>query len=366
MPTRRIAHLVLAALLFLCCGCSRGCSEPERPSVGGSPAASASVKPATSVPAGSETFVPVATPNPPPQVVACSGRVFFRITDASLEVFEASRTIPPPQIRGSAAAVQTASISVPEPQNVVALGDGRALVIAKQQVFSYRAGDKDGQARPSIQASGPLFVWPDPKQVDSFWLRRLGDKSLHHYALKADGGPIIHREQELAAFDGRLFTVLADGAPLYSTTSGLIRWGDESRPAQPPGLSEATLIFADPSKERYWVADTAGNLKLWDRTEGDAPVFTARVFGAVIDVAREGDRIAVLSMAKSARKYRPTVTIFSGGKQQAQQRIGESLASRPEPRLDVCLIADRPWVVVGSRSWLQVLDWSTPRLLAEW
>ena len=86
----------------------------------------------------------------------------------------------------------------------------------------------------------------------------------------------------------------------------------------------------------------------------------------MIDVASEGDRIAVLSMAKSARKYRPTITIFSGGIQRAQLRMGETLTAHPEPQLDVCLITGRPWVVVGGRTWLQVLDWSTPRLLAEW
>jgi hypothetical protein len=365
MPTRWIPHLVYAALLS--CGCSRGCSEPERPPASGSPSASASGKPAASAPAGAEAFVPVTMPKTPPELVACSGRVFFRITDGSLEAFEASRTIPPPHIRGSAAAVQTARVELAEPLNVVALGDGRALVIAKHQVLSYRAGDKEGQASPSIPTPAALVTWPDAEQADSFWVRRLGEKRLHQYMLAAGDGPITHREQELTGFDARLFTALADGAPLYSTPKGLIRLGDEARPAELPELSAAaTLIFADPSKDRYWAADAEGNLGLWDRTKGIDPVLTTRVVGAVIDVAREGDRIAVLSMAKSVRKYRPTVTVFSGGQEQAQLRIGESLTSRPEPRLDVCLIADRPWVVVGGRSWLQVLDWSGPRLLAEW
>ncbi len=306
-------------------------------------------------------------PKLPPQLVACSGRVFFRITQASLETFEASQTIPPPQIRGSAAAIQTGRIELPEPLNVVAFGDARALVVAKGQVLTLRAGQKEGQKAPAISTPRPLLVWPDFEQSDTFWVRRLGEGSVHRYELEANGETFSQREQKLAASEPRLFTVLADGKPLYSTPKGLLRWGDEARPIQLPKLvRSAKLIFADHAGGRYWSSDAAGNLNLWELHGGEEPVSTAQVPGAVIDVASEGDRIAVLSMTKSARKYRPTITIFSGGIQRAQLRMGETLTAHPEPQLDVCLITGRPWVVVGGRTWLQVLDWSTPRLLAEW
>jgi hypothetical protein len=42
------------------------------------------------------------------------------------------------------------------------------------------------------------------------------------------------------------------------------------------------------------------------------------------------------------------------------------MAHLGQPALDLCLIEGRPWVVVGGRQWLQLLDWAGPRLLAEW
>jgi len=46
--------------------------------------------------------------------------------------------------------------------------------------------------------------------------------------------------------------------------------------------------------------------------------------------------------------------------------VGPSLAYLGQPELDLCLIAGRPWVVVGGKDWMHLLDWKARRLLAEW
>jgi hypothetical protein len=66
------------------------------------------------------------------------------------------------------------------------------------------------------------------------------------------------------------------------------------------------------------------------------------------------------------QSYLSTVTIFSYGKERARLNIAPSIASRGQPKLDLCLIAGRPWVVVGNTLWMQLIDWDSQRLLAEW
>jgi hypothetical protein len=320
--------------------------------------------------------LPAATPSVPPQLVACRGRDFYRITTKSLQAFEVSERIPPPQIRGSATAQQKAQVDVAEPLNVILLSNEGVLVIAKHNVFRYERGQEQTQLSAPVPTPSPLQAWPDPRSADSFWVRTLGDPSLHRYTLAVRARPdsgsprkaakLRSRVQELSEFDGHLFAVLADGVPFYSTKNGMAR-GAEAQPLPFPKLSRpATVVFPDSSPDRYWAADAWGNLGLWDRKRGESPVLAARVPGAVIDVAIQGARVAVLSMELSGPMYRPTVTIFSNGEQQGRLSIGPSAASPGQPELDLCLIAGRPWVVVGGRHWLQLLDWSSPRLLAEW
>jgi hypothetical protein len=64
--------------------------------------------------------------------------------------------------------------------------------------------------------------------------------------------------------------------------------------------------------------------------------------------------------------YQPSVTVFSKGEQQGQLSVGPTMAHLGQPNLDLCLIAGRPWMVVGGKDWMQLLDWTSRRLLAEW
>lgn len=91
-----------------------------------------------------------------------------------------------------------------------------------------------------------------------------------------------------------------------------------------------------------------------------------RVPGTVIDVSSEGPRLAVLSLEADGQFYRPIVTVFEQGKQRGRVRLGPSPTLTGQPELDLCLLPGRPWVVVGGRYWVQLLDWTTSRLLAEW
>jgi hypothetical protein len=86
----------------------------------------------------------------------------------------------------------------------------------------------------------------------------------------------------------------------------------------------------------------------------------------VIDAAQEGERVAVLSMELVENTYQPTATIFSNGKQLLWLAIGRSIGSREQPKLDLCLVPGRPWIVVGGMLWVQLIDWESRRLLAEW
>jgi hypothetical protein len=154
---------------------------------------------------------------------------------------------------------------------------------------------------------------------------------------------------------------------MYSTAEGLVRVGDESRTAAFPELSaRASILFADALPARFWAANRAGKLDLWDPSQSDSPTFSSSVPGVVIDAAKEGERVAVLSVELDGQGYQPAVTIFSNGKQHGQLETGLSIGSRGQPKLDLCLVPGRPWVVVGGTQWLQLLDWETRRLLAEW
>lgn len=260
--------------------------------------------------------------------------------------------------------------------NVTTFADAGALVIAKHGVARLERGKTKAQRGAPIPTPGPLLAWTEARGRDSFWVLTKGERSLLQYRMTphtgSDAGAppnpqASSRERALPEFDARLFTVLADGTPWYSAASGFRTDESSAKGAPFPKLPQPlAVLFADALASRYWVADASGNLQLWDRGKHGSPVFTSRVPGVVIDTAVEGKLVAVLSMELRGYDYQPFVTIFADGKQQGQLTIGPSIARHGQPEIDVCLISGRPWVVVGGRHWVHVLDWRTPRLLAEW
>jgi hypothetical protein len=310
-----------------------------------------------------------------PELVACGDRDFYRITRSALQVFEIARELPPPQIRGSRIALQTREVPIPEPLNVFSPAPKKVVVLAKEGVYRYELGQKDARRQAPIAASAPLFAWTGPRQTNSFHVRAAGDEKVREYSM---GGPDVdagapqapaqpaRRVEDLPAFDGRLFTVLADKTPLYSTPKGLVRRGNEAEPLPfPESPDRATILFADSAAARYWSGDASGRVALWGLGKSASPLASAGVPGVIIDAAQEGERVAVLSLKLDGKGYVPSVTIFTNGKELARVDTGPT-GSRQLPELDLCLIAGRPWVVVGTRRWLQLIDWESRRLLAEW
>jgi hypothetical protein len=242
-------------------------------------------------------------------------------------------------------------------------------------VLRYDHGTSEGRRYAPIAAKSPLLAWPHPARPDAFRVRSDGAKNVEEYGLSrlpnADAGAPAPAQaasvQALPDFDAQLFAVLADGVPLYSTPQGLVRREQGARAIPTPGASApVTLLFADASPRRFWTAGASSELALFDLQQAASPLLTANVPGVVIDSALEGDRAAVLSLELAGGSYRPTVTVFANGKEQARLTIGSSFTLLGQPKLDLCLIAGQPWVVVGGPSWMQLLDWDSRRLLAEW
>jgi len=371
-------HLVCLAMALSIGACARPGSKDESASAG-KPSAAASVssaRPPRSPLAPPKPAVPPITPNVAPQIVVCRAREFYRITQTALQAFDIAAEPPPPNIRGSRVSKQIAEAAIQGPLNLISTATKGVLVIATSGVFRYELGQKEARRYGSIPVIAPLVALPDQRRADTFRVRALGDASLREYSLaglpsRAAGAPpapelVPKQVEDLPGFDMRLFTLLADGTPLYSTPKGLMRRGDESPPIpfyEFPGPT-ATL-FADPAPGRYWAADPSGRLALFDTKGGTPPVFTSQVPGVMIDAALDGEKVAVLSVELDGMGYRPTVTVFSNGKQQAQLGIGAQIASRPPP-FDLCVIPGRPWVVVATTRWMQLLDWEKKILLAEW
>lgn len=316
--------------------------------------------------------MPPKTPPLPPQLLSCGEREFYRIDQRALQVFEVAEKIPPAHIRGSRVARQSAEFEIPEPLNVLALAKRQVLAIARDGVYRLELGKKQTERYAPIDTKAPL--WAFAEGGESFVVRVLGEASLRHYDLARlapdeAGTPSSEprapeRVEKLTGFDSRSFGLLGESTPMYSTAEGL-RFGVEEA-ARGPTLPESmSVLFGDASESRYWTADDGGRLKLWERANSEAPVATSDVPGVVIDAAREGARVAVLSLELDNNSYQPTVTVFIDGRQQARVRIGPTDSSA-QPAFDLCLLPGRPWVVVGGRHWLQLLDWSAPRLLAEW
>jgi hypothetical protein len=376
-PRARPVCLAIA-LTFAQSACSRRSTEHQAATTSGKPSATSSAGVTPDVLPSSvqkERPAPV-TPKVPPQLVACGERDFYRITRSALQVFEIAAQQPPPQIRGSRVVRQTTEMPVAEPLNVLTTARKGAVVIAKDGVLGYEPGQKALRRHAPIPTSAPLVAWLDPRRADSLRVHAVGDEKVREYSLAAlssaepDSPPppaqVPRQVESLEGFDGRLFTLLADETAFYSTPNGLVRRGSEARLTRFYALPAATtLLFADVSPTRYWAGDASGRVALWDLEQSASPRFGATVPGVVVDAAQEGERVAVLSIALSAGSYLPTVTIFSNGKELGRVDTGPS-STRQQPEVDVCLVAGRPWVVVAGRRWLQLLDWESHRLLAEW
>lgn len=331
---------------------------------------------ASAVAAPKPTAAPVVNaPKIPPQLVACGQLEFYRIDQRSLGVFEIAKKQPPPHIRGSRVARQVAKFDLTDPRSVLTWAERQVLVIAKDAVAKYEIGKDALDRYAPIDVERPLWAWTDPKRPGAFSVHAFGESEVRTYTLSrlgsvgaAGAATAVEsqvQQRALPELDSRWFTVLADGTPFYSTPGGMRRLGtDASTSALPP--PSAALLFPDADPARYWAADANGTVTLHGSSKDATPKLTEHLEGAVIDAAHDGDRVAVLTLSADASSYRPTVTVISHGKVEKRLPIGPTPAWVGQPKLDLCLIPGRPWVVVGGLQWIQLLDWTGPRLLAEW
>jgi len=363
--TNRIAvHALLLGLSLAVSACSRRPVEPQRkepsasPSASPAPPARAPLLPAPVPPE------PPKTPAVPPQIVACGERDFYRITADAFEAFEVAVKLPPPEIRGSRVARKVTRLAVAEPSNVLALGAKRALVVAKDGVHRYEHGKPEARRYPPVAERGPFAAWLDPRRADGLRVHAAGESNLHEYTLA--NATAKARVQPLPEFDTRLITVLASGTALYSTSKGFSQEGRAASSVPSGELGEpAIALWAGPTQDRYWAASASGKLALFD-LKAASPLVSTTVPGAVLDVAVSGERSAALSLALSGPDYRTTVTLFTKAAPVAEFPLGPTFAIPKQPEIDLCLLSGGPWLVVGGKQWLQLLDWQTRRLLAEW
>lgn len=368
---RAVCAGVGALLALPCSACSR-CSNQTDTTLTAQSAAPA----AASAPAKTPAPAAPSAPATSPQHLACGDAEFFRITPRALEVFEISPQLPPPQIRGSRVARQSTEVPIAEPSNVIRLDDETIVVLAKSEVLHYELGRKENPRYAPLGSDGPLVAWGSAKDARSFHVHAAQEGQIRQYALvpptreaaRPSGPPPLAERPVLPLpdFDGRWLTLLADGEVLYSNTKGLLGTGAKASAGGPRVIPEGrALLFADAAPEGYWWATQGGGLERW-ALDGNAPTLTTQVPGVVIDTAVDGARLVVLSVELVGQSYRPTLTTFVDGHRSGQLEVAPSPASLGQPKLDVCLIAGRPWAVVGSTQWLQLLDLEGPRLLAEW
>jgi hypothetical protein len=321
--------------------------------------------------------LPPAPPDIEPQLLACGKRGFVRLTH---DGFEAYATSPPKRV---------ARAPLDQPRNVIQLAGDSSLVIARSGVFRYYHGEKAARRFTRIPILGPLQAWSDPQNIDGFWVRYLRDPALHHFTLEDDApptakGPLVESSEravmpkavtigevvELAEFDFRLFTVLRDGSPFYSTVSGLLKAtiGAPRLSPWPQLTRRLAALWPGSTQDRYWAADESGAAWQFELGRGEPRVMAVQFAGLPIAIAHQGDLVAVASAALTRGERTRELEVFRGQKRLAQLRLPAGLTeSRPAAgELDLCLLDGKPWVVVGSRTQLLVYDYARRAVVESW
>ncbi len=317
--------------------------------------------------------LPATTPDPFPQLLACGERTFARLGANSLQVFE---LLPDAKREARPAA----HIDLPKPLNLISLAGESRLVITASKVFRHYRTEKSAPSFARIPVLGPLVAWPDARDIDGFWVRYLRDPSLHHYTLArapeaapsesqpavagGDSAVTIGEVQLLPGFDRRLFTLMADGTPFYSTSNGLERGGSTPRRSPLPSMPNVVALWAGSNSRQYWAASALGFVGLWEQSRGEPQLVASRVEGAVLQAAVRGKTTVIVSVELASEQYRVHVSTFDG------RARGKEWALTPthdvQPVVDVCLLGAQPRVLVGGREWLQLFDVQSGALLGEW
>lgn len=301
---------------------------------------------------------------PPEQVLACGELGLVRIVTAGFEAWSFE-----PLRRSFASDQATFTHVVPQ--------EGHSyLLLGPRESWVYYLPNPRLSAYGRVPALGPFQVWPDPRRREWLWVHYLKDDAVHRFELAGERQDAsLSATVRLPRFSGPTVARLTTGAWLYpaspEATSAPNAWlsviGERS--VQQPSIPEQTIASSRSWRsDRAWaLSPTQAMLLALDRP--GAPQLTVDLVGAPYALDEEGRRLAVVTQRQTPRQRQWFVEVIeASGKHsvlELAQRGGsgaDGLKQDTSDR-DVCLVPTRPWVVVGGRTSLQILDYSTERVV---
>lgn len=316
--------------------------------------------------APSVPLLPSYSPDIPPQLLFCDHKGFGRLTADAFEYYAVD------DLR------RLAKIDVPGSHNLIALMGNTSLVVARDHVYRYYHGQTEAVRFARIPILGPLQLWPDEQDIDSFWVRYLRDPDLHHFTLPKQGSEGLDssvnfsQPKALPGFDGRRFVLLADGSALYSTADELVY----ASPRQPRRIpltrfeDPIAAALASSRLDRIWVLTQAGTAALIELSRGLPERLRLNLAGTPLGFDARKKALAVVS-AEQGTPTQHRLEVYEGKELRfsrplpvleadAQGRVPREVDNR-----SVCLFTERPWVLVGGRQVLQLFDYASGELLLQ-
>jgi hypothetical protein len=269
-------------------------------------------------------------------------------------------------------------LPVEAPRRLVGLGDGSLLVAGRERVLRL---PKDA-ARPEDHGRVTLFadstILPDARDAQRFWVAHPGDRTLYLYQLHDSGARgMLPFEQLLPAegCDGRGLTTLGDGSFACTTATGLRHFWPEGKRVDlplPPASGGVWRLLPKNRIDQVWMARDQGKLELYQLGATAAPLRTLELRDQPIDIAAQGNSVAMVSVAHprgEARRW-SVVVLDEQGKELMHAVVpgAENVAADDwvaELLLDrsVVLSRDETQVAVGGPSSLAVWDIASGREL---
>lgn len=309
--------------------------------------------------------LPAFTPDPPSQLLVCGKWGFGRLGASNFEYFSNNGYH------------LVANLPMPNPTAALALAGDGALLFTREHVFRYYRGETRAVSFARIPLLGPAQLWPDPTDIDGFWVRYLRDPDLHHFRLAPDRVSVtISETRALPDQDVERFTLLPNNVPLYVTANEVVYGVAEHQRRMPVArFGEAVVgLLRDRRMDRFWVIAVKGERSLAHLVELSAglPIRTSvELAGTPLGFA-SGRVLASVSVSRATPRVH-WLEVFDGG-QRVQRfelpeldtpHVADGSAPSEVNNRGVCLIPDRPWVLVGGRDLLQLFDYRKGKVLFE-
>jgi hypothetical protein len=362
-----------AVAITTLCGVVHGCARPgsdgkradEGVSLAPRPSATVNLAPelARSAPrpmAPPSIELPQVTPDLPVQLLVCDRKGFGRLTQNAFEYYSAD------DLR------RIVRLEIPHTYNVVSLMGDTTLIVAREHLHRYYHGQTVAVPFARIPLLGPLQLWPDARDIDSFWVRYLRDPELHHFTLVAKDASVTTSETKpLPGFDGRRFVLLDDGAPFYSSGEELV-YGAPTRARRVPlsrFSNSVAGLLASSRLDRVWLL-SEGDARLVEFSRGLPEVRRLKLQGTPVGFSR-GKSLAVVSATQGGVEAGHWLEVFDDeGRSFVVQlpKLEPTAAGEVLREVDnraVCVFAERPWVLVGGRQLLQLFDYQSGQMLMQ-